>query len=172
MHSGGAGAADFQEESWKTTQAGVAAAARVCSRTDVSYAASFSSSRRARLVRTLSKISFVLRILLSSPLATTVVRPQRPGIFSTESVPIQGGSTGSETEVRTLPLGSNPSSVRMPSMGAPAAQAWGRQAVGYCTGNRVLVRSYPAKTSGRRERKNRLASNIAATISEASFRNP
>ena len=84
-------------------------------------------------------------------------------MFSTASVPIQTGSTGSEAEIRTSPLASNPSRVRKPSMGAAVAQACGRQAVGSCTGKRVFVRSYPAKTSGRRKRKNKLASDSAAT---------
>ena len=44
--------------------------------------------------------------------------------------------------------GSIPSSTRTRRIGVPAAQAWGRAAVGYAIGNGVSSRAYPAKTSG------------------------
>src|SRR5215510_11137114 len=40
----------------------------------------------------------MLSIALLSPSATTLVRPQRPGIPSTVSVPIHGGRTACSTE--------------------------------------------------------------------------
>jgi len=95
-----------------------------CSRTGVSYAARVSLRQVQYVRRGFLEDLLVLRILLSSPLATTRARPQRPGIFST-AYPLHHRKTGlwgddirqrlphrkpSEAEVSTLPsLGSGPS---------------------------------------------------------------
>ena len=50
------------------------------------------------------------------------------------------------------------------SSGAPAAHAWGREAVGNATGTDVSDRGKPAKTSGRRCSKYGAAARIAEAI--------
>ena len=55
--------------------------------------------------------------------------PEAPGMFSTESVRTQSGSTRSEGEMRTLPLGSNLTSVAMARRGC-----WGSPGLGERSG--------------------------------------